>query len=90
MDSLRAFLADLERVLDRIIDKLIIVPLYGNEYEFESITDAINFIQDFIGEGNIGEFRTFEIVVRYSNGDSIDASFNTKEEVNRFLRYLAE
>lgn len=84
-----AFLADLARVLDRMIDRLILIPLYGDEHQFSSVTEAIEFIKDFEEGKNDGGFRKYEIIAKYSNGDSIDASFAKKEEAERFLKYLA-
>lgn len=84
-----SFLSELAQVLDRMIDKLIVIPLYGSEREFATYTDAINFIKGFDQTGDGGDFRKYEIIVKYSNGDSIDASFKSKDEAGRFLEYLS-
>lgn len=89
-DLFRTFLDELAGVLDRMIERLIVIPLFGDEYEFTSITDALKFIGSFTEGENGGEFRKYEVIVKFSNGDKIDASFNTKRETEKFLRYVAE
>ena len=50
----------------------------------------MNFVQnyntDLISDGT---FRKFEIIVWYNNGNRIDAQFSSKDEVFRFLNYIA-
>lgn len=82
------FLKDLSLVLDRIIDKLIVVPLFGRENTFSSISQAIKFIKNYTEKQDDGPFRKYEIIVKYSNGDTIDAFFHNKHETEKFLRYL--
>jgi hypothetical protein len=82
------FVEKLASVLDRVIDVLLVVPLYGEEQEFSSISDAVKYIGNFDEAGGGGEFRKYEIIVKYSNGDKIDASFNTKRKAEEFLKYL--
>ena len=82
------FLDELSCVLDRLLDQLIVIPLFGNENEFSTFTDAIAFVEEFVEGENGGDFRKYEIIAKYSNGDSIDASFRSKEDVLKFLRYL--
>ena len=89
-DLFDEFLGKLGADLDRIIQRLVIVPLYGNEHEFECIAKALEFIDDAADIDGLGDFRKFEIIVRYSNGDGIDASFGSRDEVKRFLQYLGQ
>lgn len=83
------FFAELQATLDRQIEQIILIPLHGQQSEFTTITDAITFVtsyrEDKLREGG---FRKYEIIVRYSNGDKIDASFQNKEKAIAFLRYI--
>ena len=85
-----AFLHDLACVLDRMIDKLVVIPLFGEERVFGSISEAMKFVGEFPEAMDGGAFRKYEIIVKYSNGDTIDASFQDKAAAERFLRYLSE
>ncbi|MEE7625590.1 hypothetical protein V3O24_05395 [Methylobacter sp. Wu8] len=85
------FFAELQATLDRQIEQIILIPLHGQQSEFTTITDAITFVtsyrEDKLREGG---FRKYEIIVRYSNGDKIDASFQNKEKAIAFLRYIEQ
>ena len=85
----RSFFEDLSRVLDRMIDRLIVVPLFGEEQQFGSLQEAADYISGFAEGENGGRFRKYEIIAKYTNGDVIDASFKDKAEATRFLKYLA-
>lgn len=88
---LNNFFNELQATLDRQIDKIILIPLHGQQSEFTTVDDAIAFVtgyrEDILRDGS---FRKYEIIVRYSNNDKIDASFGDKEKVVSFLRYIEE
>lgn len=84
------FLEKLRDKLDRHVDKIVICPLFGEEVEFILIDEAIDFIDGYSLKVRHGDFRRFEIVVRYSNGDKLEASFSERREAVRFLKYAAE
>ena len=84
------FLNSLAKALDRQIDRIVLIPLHGEENEFYSIDDALNFIQNYNLEVvHNSKFKKIEIIVWYNNGNKIDAQFSTKEEAFRFLNYVA-
>lgn len=83
------FLDELSLVLDRLLDELIVIPLFGDRNAFSNYADALSFVEDFSEGDKGGDFRKYEIIARYSNGDFIDASFKTKAETVKFLAYLA-
>jgi hypothetical protein len=83
------FFAALDARLGRFIQRVLVVPLYGRANEFTSIEDAIKFLDAHaIYEGS-GEFRKYEILVEFSNGDKVDAFFNTKQKVREFLSFVS-
>jgi len=82
------FLNDLAGALDRSIDSLVVTPLFGENHKFESISDAVTFLQMHQRAGPSGALHKYEILVKYSNGDRIDASFRHRKEVEEFLQYL--
>jgi len=83
------FFAALDARLGRSIQKVLVIPLYGRANEFTSIENAIKFLDAHaIYEGS-GEFRKYEILVEFSNGDKVDAFFNTKQKVREFLSFVS-
>ncbi|SDG17982.1 hypothetical protein SAMN05216241_106119 [Limimonas halophila] len=83
------FFERLRKVLDRVIDRVAIIPLHGEEHEFGSPEEAKNFIDSYSETNDQGTFRKYEVRVKYSNGDKIEAEFRDKERVKEFLEYSA-
>jgi len=85
------FFGMLENSLSRTITKVLAIPLHGQSHEFDTIAAAIAFIDGYDESvGCVGRFTKYEIVVRYSNGDSIDATFDNKERTVGFLNYVSQ
>jgi hypothetical protein len=85
------FFSELQATLDRQIEQIILIPLHGQQSEFTTILDAITFVENYTEDGlREGNFRKYEIIVRYSNGDKIDASFQNKEKAVSFLNYIEQ
>ena len=83
------FFTALETRLGRTIRRVLVVPLYGRINEFVTIAEALSFLdQHPIYEGS-GEFRKYEILVEFSNGDKVDAFFSSKQKVHEFLSFVA-
>ncbi len=83
------FYSALESRLGRFVRRVVVMPLYGRANEFASIEGALDFLRAHpIYEGS-GDFRKYEILVDFSNGDSVNASFSAKDKVREFLAYIA-
>jgi hypothetical protein len=83
------FMSNLRKVLGRQLTKIIVIALHGKEIEFQTIDEAIQHVESYDqAVSGDGVFRKYEIVARYSNDDAIDASFDSKDETVRFLRYI--
>jgi hypothetical protein len=83
------FFEALDARLGRAINRVVVIPLYGRANEFVSIEDALMFLDSHaIYEGS-GEFRKYEVLVEFSNGDKVDAFFNTKQKVREFLSFVS-
>jgi hypothetical protein len=83
------FMTTLRNCLECYITKIVIMPLFGVRYEFVSIDEAIvelNNIVDIDIPG--GRFEKFEVIVDYSNNDTIRANFQNKAVLVDFLRKL--
>ena len=76
--------------LGRIIEKICIVPLYGNAAEFISIKEAMKFLNVYDQSQAGDDFRKYEISVKFSNGDRIDADFSDRKKACEFLEFLTK
>ena len=83
------FFARLKIYLDRQIEELILIPLYGCTYKFNKIGDMVKFINGYNYDKNRQELISFRISVLYSNKSTINAEFCSKDEVLNFLGYIA-
>lgn len=86
---LKDFFGKLAMSLDRQIKELILIPLHGNTYTFNSLDDMIKFIDKYDGAITTQAFLSYRVFIIYSNNSNINAEFNTKEEVYDFLNYIA-
>lgn len=83
------FIASLTQRLDRMVEKVVVIPLYGRSTEFATIDDALRFLdQHRIYEGS-GDFRKYEVLISFSNGDRVEGSFKDKAKVRDFLQFVA-
>jgi hypothetical protein len=85
------FFIELQATLDRQIEQVMLIPLHGQQNEFTNIAEAISFVQNYPEAGFCeGNFRKYEVIIRYSNNDKIDASFQNKEKAISFLHYVEQ
>ena len=88
--NIQKFLNALVEKLERLISQVVVLPLHGNEVFFSDASSAIDFVNQYYEVSGEGAFRKYEVIVRYTNGDSIDASFQDKDSVLNFLAYVSE
>lgn len=82
------FMDTLRNCLERYIAKIILIPLFGARYEFESINDALTELNNLDIDNPIGDFERFEVIIDYNNNDTIRATFHNKALLSDFLRKL--
>ncbi len=68
------------------MSRIRILPLHGTPVELASIAEAIAFIEGYDEETTFGLVAKYEVQIRYSNGDRIDAQFQSKSSAIEFLR----
>lgn len=84
-----SFITSLHHRLERMIEKVVIIPLYGRSNEFAAVDDALRFLdQHYLHEGS-GDFRKYEVFVCFSNGDRVEGAFKEKTKVKDFLQFIA-
>lgn len=82
------FFTALRRKLDRIINRISIMPLFGGVSSFNQVGDAIGFIDGFDTTSVSGDFQKYELIVTFSNKDEIRAVFTSKDRAKEFLKHV--
>lgn len=82
------FMETLRNCLERYISNIVLIPLFGKRYEFDSIDDAISGVDILRIDSPVGDFEKFEVIVDYNNSDTIRATFQNKNLLTEFLRKL--
>jgi len=82
------FFTALDARLGRLIRRVLIIPLYGRVNEFASVEDALKFLDRHAVYEGSGEFRKYEILVEFSNGDRVEAFLSSKQKVREFLSFV--
>jgi hypothetical protein len=82
------FFVRLRRKLDRIVERITVLPLFGTPLTFGSAAEAVEFIRGFDRAAGAGEFRKFEVSIVFSNGDEVRGIFAEEDEAVRFLGYV--
>lgn len=82
------FMASLQASLERIITSIWVIPLYGSKIAASSPSEAIGILYQIDTANPTGSFSKVEIIVDYSNGDSIRANFTDIVGAQNFLEKL--
>jgi hypothetical protein len=84
-NAVKDFFISFSNSVSRFIERIIIIPLHGNEAISKSITDAIDFLKEYSENKSKLPLAKYEIIIRYSAGDKIEASFKNKKDTIAFL-----
>lgn len=84
-ESVNEFLGLLSDSVSRFIDRIIILPLHGQESISSSVSDAIDFLRKYSVDKPKLPLNKYEIVIKYNTGDRIEASFKDKNDSIKFL-----
>lgn len=86
-DAIKEFLEALGAAITRKIETVRILALHGKTVQWTSIDQAIAYIESY-DEDDEGSkpVAKYEILIRYSNGDRIEAQFADKARSIQFLR----
>lgn len=84
-----SFIADLRKTLSRQIEAVIVTAFHGRPAELTTVADAVAFIsgypEDRAGDAPVSKYH---ILVRYSNGDRVEAEYSNKTLAVTFLNGL--
>ena len=79
------FFGSLKGSVQRRVEYVFVLPLFGGALRFESIQDAVSYISNHDLSTPSPEFVKYELNVRYSNGDEIRGTFHDKQTAIEFL-----
>jgi len=74
--------------LEREIESIRAISIYGEDSTFVDTQQACHFIATFNETPSQAKFLKFEIFVRYSNGDKMDIQFSDRAKAVSFLKSL--
>ena len=74
--GLQDFMAHLKRAVKRQISSVRIIPLHGLARDCVTVGEAITFIEEYDETAPDGPLVKYEIIIRYDNGDKVDAEFD--------------
>jgi hypothetical protein len=80
------FINLLSESVSRYIERVIILPLHGNESVASSVTDAIDFLNNYSEDKPKLPLSKYEIIIKYNTSDRIEASFRDKKDTIKFLQ----
>ena len=83
------FFEKLTKKLDRIVERVTVIPLFGSQLSFNSLKDAAQFVDEFNAAIAPSKFQKYELTVHFSNGDKISGTFAEKERAQTFLEHVA-
>ena len=79
------FLSSLSDSVSRYIERIIVLPLHGQENISNSVTEAIDFLKKYSEDKPKLPLSKYEIIIKYNTGDRIEASFKDKKDTLSFL-----
>jgi len=84
--NVNEFFISLSESVSRFIERVIILPLHGQESSSTNITEAIDFINKYSEEKPKQLLIKYEIIIKYNTADRIEASFKDKNNAIKFLK----
>lgn len=79
------FFDSLKKSVSRFIERIIILPLHGQESILNTVTDAIDFLNKYSEDKPKLPLVKYEVIIKYNTGDRIEASFQDKKDTIKFL-----
>ncbi|MDZ4685249.1 MAG: hypothetical protein SH850_09170 [Planctomycetaceae bacterium] len=84
--SVDEFMLQLRQAVERQITSVRVTPLHGAAKDCTTISQAIAFVDTYDEQAATGPLVKYEVVVRYDNGDKIEAQFRDRSTTVEFLR----
>lgn len=83
--QLDLFAEKLDEAIERQIEVVKVYPLHGKRAKLTSIQEALSFISSYNEDESNAPLAKYELVIRYNNGDKIEAQFKKRKNAVAFL-----
>ncbi len=87
-DEVNEFRNAIRAAASRRVRTVRVLPLHGDPYTAQSVSQAIEFIEEYSSEGVSLALRKYELVVTYTNGDRVEGEFEHREDAVAFLHAI--
>lgn len=84
-NQVEIFFELLSNSVSRFIERVYILPLYGQESVSQTLIEAIAFLKTYSEKNVQNTLVKYEIIIKYNTGDKIEATFKDKKEAIKFL-----
>jgi hypothetical protein len=74
----------------RHVTRIVVAPLRKGVNVFTTAEDAMSFLNDRTPLEVSGELDQYEVRIEFSNGDKIEATYNSKARVQGFIEFFAK
>ena len=88
-DQFEVFFNAMRTCLTRVVEYVFILTLSGDTRRFDTVRDAIDFVNGYDQGASVSGFVRYELNIRYSNGDEIRGAFQDRTEAINFLSTMA-
>lgn len=88
-DDIDSFMSALHGVLKRLVTQVVVRTTWGEDHTCSSVQTARKAIETLDTSVPRGGFLRYELRVKYSNGDSIEANFEAAADALDFLSRIA-
>ncbi|MEZ0165462.1 DNA methylase [Kineococcus sp. LSe6-4] len=88
-EEFKKFRMALERAIIRKLDRVLLIAMHGVSGNYASIAEAVNAIRTYEPPAAVPEVTRWEVSMRFTNEDRIDASFQDKELAIDFMESFA-
>lgn len=85
-EQISEFVAALREKIDRLVETVSLMPLFGDSKKFQACAEAVEYLKEFDVKIACGRFQKWEVAVRYTNGDEVRGTFDKSSRAIVFLQ----
>lgn len=88
-DNVQEFVSALRATMARLVEIVIVIPLFGDSLEFSGLDTALEYFSIEPRLTGSDSFIRVEVEVRYTNGDIVSGAFHTIHDAANFLHRIS-
>jgi hypothetical protein len=81
---------EISETTTRHVTRIIVLPLLEGTTVFPTAEGAVRFLDGRTTSEGGGDFGTYEVRMEFSNGDKIEATYDSKARVKGFIEFFAK